>query len=318
MTYLYQNTKDEKGAVEGRSTQSHRLRLIDSGMSSLEQQLALIRSAKKSIELEFFIFDIDLASRLVTEALIEQADKGIQVRLLVDFSAQVFQFKPIYSHLLKQHGIEVRYYNTSALYRIVSSQHRSHRKLLIIDGTQMITGGRNIANDYFDLGEHYNFLDSDLFIDGPIVASALRSFDLYWNSDLSEVSPETNEGAEAAASKLRVTEVDRKAVRSEIPSPIVECRDISFVTDVPGRNATARRVFPAIVKVLSEAKSNVYAESIMATPLLASSTKARLNRFGAFLRIVRLARSPGSRLLCPSPTYSISFYRPNRTIFCSS
>ena len=46
----------------------------------------------------------------------------------------------------------------------------------------MLTGGRNIANDYFDLSDHYNFLDADLEVSGPIVRTVLESFDAYWNS----------------------------------------------------------------------------------------------------------------------------------------
>ena len=56
--------------------------------------------------------------------------------------------------------------------------------MLIIDEETVLTGGRNIANDYFDLSEHYNFLDSDLEVSGPIVKTVLQSFDVYWNSSL--------------------------------------------------------------------------------------------------------------------------------------
>jgi putative cardiolipin synthase len=102
----------------------------------------------------------------------------VRVRILVDFSAPVFELKPAYARLLGEAGVKVRYYNTSAMYRLVSIQHRSHRKLLIIDGDTVLTGGRNIANDYFDLSDHYNFLDSDLEVSGPIVKSVLESFDV--------------------------------------------------------------------------------------------------------------------------------------------
>src|SRR4029434_8675792 len=106
-------------------------------------------------------------------------------RILVDFSAPVFQLKPAYARVLGEAGVTVRYYNTSALYRLFSIQHRSHRKLLIVDGETVLTGGRNFANDYFDLSDHYNFLDSDLEISGAIVKTVLESFDVYWNSHLS-------------------------------------------------------------------------------------------------------------------------------------
>jgi phosphatidylserine/phosphatidylglycerophosphate/cardiolipin synthase-like enzyme len=92
----------------------------------------------------------------------------VRVRLLVDFSAPVFQ-------------------------------HRSHRKLLIVDGETVLTGGRNIANEYFDLSDRYNFLDSDFEVSGPIVKTVLGSFDVYWNSRLAtEPAADSRPNAEAA------------------------------------------------------------------------------------------------------------------------
>ena len=177
-----ENNPGVEQSLIARSTAPHTITHIDQGAASFQRRLELIASARTSIALEFFIYDVDDASRLLTQALIRKARDGVQVRILVDFSAPVFKLKPAYARLLGEAGVKVRYYNTSAFYRLVSIQHRSHRKLLIIDEETVLTGGRNIANDYFDLSDHYNFLDSDLEVSGPIVKTVLQSFDLYWNS----------------------------------------------------------------------------------------------------------------------------------------
>ena len=204
---------------------------------------------------------MDDASRLITQALIKKAREGVQVRILVDFSAPVFKLKPAYARLLGEAGVKVRYYNTSALYRLVSIQHRSHRKLLIIDGETVLTGGRNIANDYFDLSDHYNFLDSDLEVSGPIVKTVLESFDVYWNSHLAtEPAPDPRPNAEAAKfvlpnerdaaliGKLRAAgESYRQSHKAH------ECRDVRFVTDFPNHGEASRNVFNAIVEELGRA-----------------------------------------------------------------
>src|SRR4026208_284101 len=122
------------------STAPHAITHFDRGAASFPRRLELIDSARKSIALEFFIYDVDDASRLLTQALIRRAREGVQVRILVDFAAPVFQLKPAYARLLGEAGVKVRYYNTSALYRVVSIQHRSHRKLLIADGETGLTG----------------------------------------------------------------------------------------------------------------------------------------------------------------------------------
>lgn len=274
LSRMAESTHSPPDTTEVTSKEINKMRLIDNGMASLYQRLHLIHGAKKTIELEFFIYDIDQASRLLTQALVERAHQGVKIRLLVDFSAPVFQLKPAYAHFMKSHGIEVRYYNTSAIYRIVSSQHRSHRKLLIVDDESLVTGGRNIANDYFDLGETYNFLDSDIEVRGPITKSVVNSFNLYWNSDLTTNSDsyaltkkpviqqqvasflETNEKDSATLSKIN--DVGAKNYAAGIDR---ECNDLTFVTDLPGHNESSRKVFNTIVKTLSEAKNEIWAES---------------------------------------------------------
>src|SRR5215510_8174602 len=199
LEWIVRDNLNVEKSLEAHSTAPHRLTHFDQGAASFQRRLELIESAKQSIALEFFIYNVDDAARLLTQALMKKAREGVQVRILVDFSAPVFELKPAYARVLGEAGVKVRYYNTSAVYRLISIQHRSHRKLLIIDGDTVLAGGRNIGNDYFDLSDHYNFLDSDFEVSGPIVKTVLESFDVYWNSHLStDPAPDSSPNAEAA------------------------------------------------------------------------------------------------------------------------
>jgi cardiolipin synthase C len=251
------------------SAAPHTITHFDQGAASFQRRLELIAAARTSIALEFFIYDVDDASRLLTQALIKKAREGVPVRILVDFSAPVFRLKPAYARLLGEAGVKVRYYNTSAVYRLVSSQHRSHRKLLIIDGTTVLTGGRNIANDYFDLSDHYNFLDSDLEVSGPIVATVLQSFDVYWNSRLA-AEPASDPEPDAEAAKFVVPQAGDAALLERLRATgelyrqshqAHECRDLRFVTDFPNQGEASRNVFKAIVEELARAKREAVVES---------------------------------------------------------
>jgi putative cardiolipin synthase len=256
-------------SLDAHSTAPHRLTHFDQGAASFHRRLALIESATRSIELEFFIYDVDEASRLLTQALMKKARDGVQVRILVDFSAPVFELKPAYAKVLGDAGVQVRYYNTSAIYRLVSIQHRSHRKLLIIDGETVLTGGRNIANDYFDLSDRYNFLDSDLEVSGPIVATVRASFDVYWNSHLStppepDPSPDANAGRFFAANERDLATLGTLRAAGEAylrAHPVHECRDLRFVTDFPNHGEASRKVFNAIVEELGRARQEAVVES---------------------------------------------------------
>ena len=261
-----------KSSVFARSTEPHEIHLIDSGIASLNERLEVIASAKQTLELEFFIYNVDEASRILTQALVKKAREGVAVRILVDFSAPVFQLKPVYARFLQSYGVKVKYYNTTPLYRVFSAQHRSHRKLLIADGTTVITGGRNIGDDYFDLSHHYNFLDSDVLIRGPIVAKVRESFDLYWSSPLARdaEAPDTDGTEESRATDFFLpTPSDQIVIetlrsrREELEKrvPPFECRDLTFVTDFPEKGEGHRKVFSTIVEIMKEARKEVWVES---------------------------------------------------------
>lgn len=254
------------------SKETHKIQLLDRGIDSFGERIKMVRNAKKSLELEFFIYNVDKASRIFTQELIKRAKEGVKIRVLVDFSGPVFQLRPVYAHYMKEHGIEVRYYNTSGLYRFVSMQHRSHRKLLIADGESVITGGRNIGDEYFDLSPEYNFMDTDVILKGPVVAQIQRSFDLYWNSELSR-SPDESEFSDKDQAKVeeffQVREDDTKllanllylANQNSSSANEYDCGDVSFETDFPNQGESNRRVFQAIVKEMQSATSTVVAES---------------------------------------------------------
>lgn len=254
-------------AIDVRLQQPHTVALLDVGFDSLATRLKLIEQAKTSIELEFFIYEVDTASRLVTQALARKAREGVKVRLLVDFSLPVFKLAPHYAHELADAGVEVRYYNTAGLARFFAVNHRTHRKLLVVDRAQAIIGGRNIGDDYFDLSERYNFLDSDLLIQGPVSAAIADSFDLYWDSDW-VARPGDVAGADttAATALLGPTTATEAALLAELRGHSPQhtpstCPDIHFVTDYPGSGVERRKVFNELTRLAQEARQQILIES---------------------------------------------------------
>lgn len=247
-------------AIDVRLQQPHDVALLDDGRDSLATRLRLIESAERSIELEFFIYELDRASRIVTDALVRKAKAGVKVRLLVDFAAPVFKLRPAYARWLTNAGVAVRYYNTASMARIFAVQHRTHRKLLAVDDEVAIIGGRNVADDYFELSEHYNFLDSDLLVRGPVVKSMVKSFDLYWNSEWT-TSPPDEEGPNPLQAEREDLELAASLRKLPPNHALSSCNDIQFVTDYPGSGVERRKVFPAIASLAREARTEVLVES---------------------------------------------------------
>ena len=253
-------------AINARLKTPHQLALLDVGRDSLQARLQLIESARESIELEFFIYNIDTASRLVTQALARKAAQGVKVRILVDFALPVFQLGPQAAQGLAEAGIEVRYYNTAGVERFFATHHRTHRKLLVVDRKQAILGGRNIANEYFDLSPSYNFLDSDILVDGPIVAAIADSFDLYWSSDWVTAPTPVAASTAPVAGLLDALSAEEQrrlapALQGNWQPRWHACNDVHFVTDYPGSGVERRKVFLEIAQLAQEANQRIDVES---------------------------------------------------------
>jgi len=169
------------------SLESHQVQLLNKGSSSFYKRIELIRAAKKSIVMEYFIFNHDLVGKIMANELIKKAKEGVKVQLLVDNFMVGDQLTPHHSAELLRRGIEIKYYSPLPLINAVKTQYRNHRKLFMIDDEQYIVGGRNIGDDYFDLSERYNFVDRDAVFKGPSSKLIRKSFDEFFSAKHSVV-----------------------------------------------------------------------------------------------------------------------------------
>ena len=160
---------------------ANEMMILNSGIASLEKRIEMIRKAKHSIELEYFIYEPDDAGRILITELIKKSLSGVRVRILLDKSITVIRFDEYYADALRKYGIEVRYFNRAV--DPSTAQFRNHRKLISIDNAEAITGGRNIGVDYFDMSPTYNFYDRDVWVKGPIVKAMVDSFNAFWVSE---------------------------------------------------------------------------------------------------------------------------------------
>ncbi|MET3589689.1 putative cardiolipin synthase [Bartonella silvatica] len=149
--------------------------------------------AGRSLDLMYYIWDDDLTGRLLLSEIVEAADRGVRVRLLLDdINAQARD--PAYIALDKHPYIEVRMFNPGRsrkgglrrgleiILRAITVTRRMHNKAFIVDGRVAFVGGRNLADSYFDAGKESHFRDLDLMLIGPSVKKVESIFDDFWNS----------------------------------------------------------------------------------------------------------------------------------------
>jgi cardiolipin synthase C len=167
---------------------------LSDNLDALRWRLLLADLATETIDAQYYLWSGDESGRLLALHLIDAADRGVRVRLLVDDVFTINMDTSI-AALDSHPNIEIRIFNPwqgrgSLLRRateyIGSSRRlnqRMHNKLFVADNHVAIVGGRNIGNPYFGLGKNYNFRDLEVVTAGPVSEDISDSFDIYWNDD---------------------------------------------------------------------------------------------------------------------------------------
>ena len=169
-------------------------RLLPIGAFAIDTRLALIQRAERSIDVQYYLIQNDETGRFLLRSLRDAARRGVRVRLLMD-DLYTAGSDSVLLGLAAQPNVEIRLFNPFPggrgyfLTRFLASAHdfnrvnrRMHNKLLIVDGAMAVTGGRNIANEYFMRHALANFVDLDAFVTGALVPMLAQMFDDYWNS----------------------------------------------------------------------------------------------------------------------------------------
>ncbi len=171
--------------------------VLNTGNQALDWRLRAIDSAVESVDLQTFIWKMDVPGTLVKQHLLAAAARGVRVRIMLDdsFTANIDQqLLEISNHP----NVEIKIFNpypirnNRAVMRMVLNaasfnqlDHRMHNKLMVVDSRVAIIGGRNAAAEYFGHHPQDNFRDMELLTSGKIVEDLYGAFDIYWNSNFS-------------------------------------------------------------------------------------------------------------------------------------
>ena len=169
--------------------------LLSGPQDAYAARLALIASAQKTLDLQYYAIHADASAGKLLRAIRAAAGRGVRVRILLDDFHSTGR-NAVVMRLAFEPNIEMRMFNplagsrASFLGRMVNAlddaktlQQRMHNKLFIADNAMGVTGGRNLGDAYFGAASDGNFVDLDVLAVGPIVKDLSRSFDDYWNNE---------------------------------------------------------------------------------------------------------------------------------------
>jgi cardiolipin synthase C len=298
--------------------------VLEDGGNSLIARAWLSEYAERSIDIQYFIFSTDNVGLIACDYLVRAADRGVKVRLLVDDMLIDAELEEVL--LLDSHpNIDIKIYNTGVnlgkniigkLSKFTTdfrlANQRMHNKTFIVDDKIVITGGRNIADEYFDYDHEYNFRDRDVLLFGKIVDDVHLSFNDFWSDELSKpiagmgdlktkesTDPNRFDALHQYACdsvnfwpqvRQRIHEFP-KAIQSILKSEQMVWTDsVAFVSDIPGKNdgnsglKGGGLTTEALYKMVKSAQHTIDIQS----PYLITTEKSRALFAAAVIRGVKI------------------------------
>jgi cardiolipin synthase len=156
---------------------------LTNGDQIFPAMLAAIRSARKSITFETYIYWKGEIGQKFADALSERARAGVKTHVLIDWLGSDL-IDPSYLKQMRQAGADIREYHAFHWYDPASwgnLDHRTHRKILVVDGTIGFTGGAGIADVWLgnaDNADHWR--DNHYRVEGPVVGQIQAAFCDNW------------------------------------------------------------------------------------------------------------------------------------------
>lgn len=275
--------------------------ILEDGDGSMVARAWLSEYAEKTIDIQYFIFTADNVGLIAADYLVRAADRGVKVRILVDdimVEADEQKLLTLDSH----ENISIKIYNPgtnvgknikdkisnlSTNFRGVNQ--RMHNKTFTVDGKVVITGGRNIADEYFDYDHEYNFRDRDVLLIGGVTKQIQESFEAFWNSayvvnvkslidtteynytqanrfdNLHQYACDSNNFWPQVREKIKHIPETFDMIQST--GKLQWVNNVEFVSDLPGKNDGSKGLDGGgistfqLIKLVSQAKDSIIIQS---------------------------------------------------------
>ncbi len=184
-------------AISGRPfVAGNRATLLINRPAAYAAMFKAIQNAKKSINVEIYILSADRPGHSFADLLMKKAAEGVHVNLIYDGIGSMCT-PPAFFQRLTTAGVKVLPFNPITPLSLLplpwrwSPIHRDHSKLVIVDGSIAFTGSANISDVCGEpggllsdlLGKKLPWRDTDVEIEGPVVAQFQKFFFATWKRE---------------------------------------------------------------------------------------------------------------------------------------
>jgi cardiolipin synthase A/B len=175
------------GLIAGRQwVDGNSIEVLQRGQDVFAAMLDDISSAEKSITKETFVYFGDEVAAPFAKALAEAARNDVRVHFLMDFVGSVLASGEILD-TMRDAGVNIERWREPSWYQLARFNHRTHRKLLVVDGRAAYTGGVNTADPWMPDLDEGGYKDYHFRLTGPIVNEIQGAFSENWVSSRGEL-----------------------------------------------------------------------------------------------------------------------------------
>lgn len=241
--------------------------VLEQGTEAMLSRAWLSEHAQQTIDVQYFIFSSDNIGLIAIDYLVKAAERGVKVRLLVDdimIDAKGNELLKLAAH----ENLSIKIYNPMAnigknivdkMVNLTINFHglnqRMHNKTFTVDGKVAITGGRNVADEYFGYDHQFNFRDRDVLLLGGMTNDIQASFNQFWDDSLSisvdklvsskdKININYNALHQYACNPSNFVPKVREQINSlpaifeevEQAGKLYWVKDVEYVSDIPGKN----------------------------------------------------------------------------------
>ena len=153
--------------------------VLQDGDEILGAMLEAIHGARHSVTFETFMFWGEWFAGRVADAMADAAGRGVSVHAIIDYVG-AFRADSDIIDRMERAGVEVVIWRPPSWGHLLRFNHRTHRKLLIVDGREGFIGGANIADKWLPGKGPIPYRDYHFRVRGPVVASMQAAFSEGW------------------------------------------------------------------------------------------------------------------------------------------
>ena len=217
----------------------NRVEILTNGDHFYPAMLDAIRQAQETVTMECYIFKKGAIGEQFIEALCERAKAGVRVTLVMDAIGSFGAFRKS-AKPLEAAGCRVAAYQRPMWYRLSRLNNRTHRELLVVDGTVAFAGGAGVA-DWWAGPLHGKPMWRDMMarIEGPLVARIQGVLAENWLECCGEImtGPETYKPhhpvGDVAGFAIKSSPADRSTASRTLFQALVEGANDSVLIESP-------------------------------------------------------------------------------------